>query len=261
LTNKGTKAYKKGDFEAAAQIFTAALEKYPNSQEARFNKGIAMGAKGDALGAETTLSRVKFDGNDRKADNLNANVLYSRARIAEGLGDAAMANQQQPNIAEAKKSYEQARKLYADALDLQWNKKEIQKIVNNTEILSQKIKNLPPEQEQDKQNNDENKDNQEQNKDENKENEDKQEQEKQENEQNQDNSQDSTQQNQQDSTQQEQNQDENEQSEQEQQQEQEQKDEEMRDAIMMLEHYADDAKELNRPPRQKAVPAQNGKDW
>jgi hypothetical protein len=33
----------------------------------------------------------------------------------------------------------------------------------------------------------------------------------------------------------------------------------MKDAVRLLEHYADDAKELNKPPLQKEIPTE--KDW
>lgn len=248
LTGKGISAYKKGDFATALQYFNEAAEKYPMDAKARFNKGIALGATGNAKEAETMLSSVKFEN-----DEQNAEVLYSRARIAEAAGDAAVQNEQQPNIGEAKKAYQAARALYAQALDLQKDKKARKRTINNIEILTQKIKNLPEEQEQENEQNDENKDdskndeNKDNQQDKNNENQDEN-NENEENEQNKDENQQENQEN---------NEDEQEQ----QEQQQREQDEQIEDAIRLLEHYADDAKELNKPPLQKAVPAENGKDW
>lgn len=251
LTNKGIAAFKKENYAAALEYFSAAVEKFPMSNEARFNKGLALGASGNAKDAETMLSSVKFDKPEQ-----NAEVLYSRARIIEAVGDAAATNEQQPNVGEAKKAYQQARALYAQALDLRTDKKARKRTINNIEILSQKIKNLPEEeQKQDEnqnENNDENKDNQdkkeEQKQDENKDNQ--QEQDKEDDE------------NKEDEQKQDEEQQNNEQEENEQQeQQQSEQEEQIEDAIRLLEHYADDAKELNKPPVQKAIPANNGKDW
>jgi Ca-activated chloride channel family protein len=226
LNDKGISAYKKGNFDKALQYFNEAAQKYPESSEAKFNKGLALGASGNVKEAEAILSGVKFDNTDK-----NAEVLYSRARIAEAVGDVAVSNEQQPNIAEAKKAYKTARSLYAQSLDLKKQKKTI----NNIEILSQKIKRLP---ESDEQNQDENQDKND--KDEN--NKDKDE--------NQNNNEQKDEQKENDNEEQEQN-----------RQEQQEQDEKIEDAVRLLEHYADDAKELNRPPMQKAVSSENGKDW
>jgi cobalamin biosynthesis protein CobT len=240
LTNKGISAFKKGDFITALEHFSTAVEKFPMSNEARFNKGLALGASGSAKEAETMLSSVRFN-NDKQ----NAEVLFSRARILEAVGDAAIQNEQ-PNIGEAKKAYEKSRSLYAQSLDLITDKKARQRTVNNIEILTQKIKNLPEQDpNQDRENKDENNDNQDKN-DENKNEQDKKDGEENKEEQNQDENQENNEQNEE---------------EKEQEQQRQEQDEQIEDAIRLLEHYSDDAKELNKPPVQKAVPAVDGKDW
>jgi tetratricopeptide (TPR) repeat protein len=248
LTSKGISAFKKNDYEKALEYFNEAAQKYPTSSEAKFNKGLTLGASGNAKEAEALLSSVKFDKDDK-----NAEVFYARARIAEAVGDALASNQQQPNFAQAKKAYQTARSLYAQSLDLKKDKRTI----NNIELLSQKIKKLPEQEEQ-------NQDNQE-NKDDNKDKQDKQDN--QENKDNQDKNDNQDEkdgeQNEQEQNEQEQN-EQNEQNEEDKQQEQnqeEQNEEKVQDAMRLLEHYADDAKELNKPPLQKAVPPANGKDW
>lgn len=225
LTNKGISAFKKNDYEKALEYFNEAVQKYPMNNEARFNKGLALGASGNAKEAEAILSNVRFDKIDK-----NAEVLYTRARIAEAVGDALAGNEQQPNFTQAKKAYQTARTLYAQSLDLKKDKKAI----NNIEILAQKIKRIPEQEEQSQDNQD------------NKDNEDKQNE-----------SDDKKEQNQE----QEQNEQNEEQEQEQNQQEQEQDEEKIQDAMRLLEHYADDAKELNKPPLQKAVPSANGKDW
>ena len=239
LTNRGISAYKKGNFEKALEFFGSALEKYPLSNEARFNKGLALGATGNAKEAEAMLSSVRFDRADR-----NAEVLFARARIAEAVGDAALSNQEQPNISEARKAYQAARSLYAQSLDL----KRDRKTVNNIEILSQKIKHLPEEDpnEQNEQNQDGQDDNDNQDKQDNQDNnDDRQNQDEKNDGDNQDNQQNEK----------------NEEDEQQREQRQREEDERIEDAIRLLEHYADDARELNRPPVQKAIPPADGRNW
>ena len=233
LTNRGTSAFKKGDYEKALEYFNEAAQKYPTNNEARFNKGLALSAVGNAQEAEATLSGVRFDKDDK-----NAKVLYTRARIAEAVGDNMAGNEQQPNFAQAKKSYKKALSLYAQSLDLKKDKKTAGNMIN----LIKKVKELPEqeEQEQDKQ---DNKDNKDKNNDKNKQQDDEQ------NEQEQDKKQE-----------QEQN-EQNQEEQQEKEQQQAQDEEKNQDAMRLLEYYADDAKELNKPPVQKVVPAVSGKDW
>lgn len=247
LTNRGISAFKKGEFATALEHFTAAVEKFPASNEARFNKGLALGATGNVKEANAMLSSVRFDNDAR-----NAEALFARARIFEAVGDAALMNEQQPNPGEARKSYNQARSLYAQALDLQSDRRARQRTINNIEILSQKIRHLPEEdpneqneQGDDNQKNDENQDKQNDKNDDNQDGE---------NDDNQQNNDENRQNN-------EQNNEQNEEDQRKREQEQREQDERIEDAIRLLEHFADDARELNRPPAQKAVPPDNGRNW
>ncbi|MCL1945586.1 MAG: tetratricopeptide repeat protein [Chitinivibrionia bacterium] len=253
LTDKGISALKKGDGEKALEYFNEAVEKYPASNEAKFNKGLLLAATGDVKQSDEILSQIKFDKNEK-----NINALNLRAKIAETVGDFSMANEQQPNISQAKTAYQKARSFYAEALDLNpKNKKQKDYFQLRIENLSKKIRELPENQDEQNENeqnkddkNDKKKDNKdEQNKDNKENNDDKDEQNKDE--------QNEQQQNEQNKEDENEEQKQNEQNEQEQQKEQ--NEEKMKDAVRLLEHYADDAKELNKPPLQKEIPTE--KDW
>jgi len=249
LTNRGISAYRKGDFATALEIFTLAAEKFPQSNEARFNRGLALGATGNAADAERLLSTVNFEN-----DAQNAEVLFSRARIAEAVGDAAISNEQMPDISKARNSYKTARSLYAQALDLQTDRRARRRTINNIEILSQKIRHLPeedPNQDEqgdgdDNQDNDENQDNQD--------GENQQNQNEQDGDDNGDNEQNNDNENQPQNEQ-------NEEDQRRREQEQREQEEKIDDAIRILEHFSDDARELNRPPVQNAVPPSDGRGW
>ena len=219
LTNRGTRAYKKGDFVTALEYFSQAAQKYPDDLSARFNLGLALGASGNVKEADGILAGLRFDD-----DGKNASILYTRARVREAIGDAILFSEDsEPDFAQARNAYMSAMDFYAKSLDL----KRERKTINNIEILAQKIKNLPeqepPEESDESQESQDNEDENEDNGDGEGEPQD---------------------------------------SPQPPQPEPDEPDEQdVLEALRLIEHYADDAEELNRPPKQKAEPPTDGRDW
>ena len=270
-TQKGKRALQKEEYEKAYDHFSDAVASEPTNQEAQYNKALALTylQRGDE--AETILSGLSFEDSTKESDKF-----YTQALIAEAQGDGAA---QQKDYGNARKAYQNSLQKYAQSMITDPQNSDAR---NNIEILGYKIGQLPPEQEQDKkdqqdQNDDKNKEdkkdqnkeekkddknedqNDQENKDKDKKDEEKsdEEQEKQDQEEKKDSSD-----NQQEEPQEEDKQEKPEEKQPQQSpEEQAQEEQERQNALQQIMQYADDAKELNKPPKKKVVPVANGKEW
>ena len=282
-TKEGKKALKNEEYEKAYDIFSDALALDPENSAAQYNKALALTHLGRGDEAQKILQELTFEDPIRQSE-----VAYTQANILEQVGDAAL---QKQDGATAKKAYHGALQKNAESFSLNPKNGDAR---YNLETIAQKIAQLPPEEEnKDKQDqdknddkNDDNKDKkQDQNKDQNKDKQDPNDQNKSDEKQDQDKK-DDPQENQ-DQQDQDKNEEEDQQNKEDQdqqdEQEQEQKkgdeekeddaapqeqsaeeqraEQEQQNALQQIMQYADDAKDLNKPPTQKVRPVSNGKEW
>jgi Ca-activated chloride channel family protein len=250
LTNRGTSALRRGNVEQALEHFSAAVANNPASNEARFNKALALSYMGNIEEVEAILSELNFENSEQNIQTLNL-----RAKISEAVGDLLAQNEAQPDFAKARTAYQNARAFYSQALDLNPKRQNHRNYIKaRIENLSNKIRDLP-ENEQDENQDGDGENNQDKNDEQN------------ENDQNQDgDNQNEQNQNEDKNNDDEQNEeDRNRQNEEEREREREQQQREMEerieDATRMIELFADDASELKKPPTQVAQPAPGGKEW
>ncbi|MCL2845114.1 MAG: hypothetical protein FWE23_06650 [Chitinivibrionia bacterium] len=241
LTNRGTSALRRGNVERALEHFSAAVERNPESNEAKFNKALALSYMGKIEETEAILSELNFENSEQ-----NIQVLNLRAKISEAIGDLFAQNEAQPDFNKARTAYQNARAFYSQALDLEPRRQNHRNYIKaRIENLSNKIRELP-ENEQDENQDGDGDDNQDQNdENENQDGDNQNEQNNDENEQNND----------------EQNRQNEEEREREREQQQREMEERIEDANRLIELFADDASELKRPPQQIAQPAAGGKEW
>jgi len=241
-TNRGTAALRRGDTQAALEHFTAALESSPTSNEAKFNRALALAATGNTEEAETVLADINFEKNEQ-----NIMVLNLRAKISEMVGDLFAQNDAQPDFAKARTAYEKARALYSQSLDLNPRTANHQTYIKaRIENLSNKIRNLPEDEQNengDGENNDQNNENEQNGDGDNQSG------------QNQDNN------NENEESEEERNRQDEEERRRERERQEREAEERSQDAVRLIELFSDDASELKRPPAQTAAPAAGGREW
>lgn len=235
---KANKLYEKGKHAEALSLYEEALVEDPDEKKLSINKGSAQYRLNDFTGAEESYKNA-ITVKDTKA---RADLLYNMGNVYNTQGDqmAQTGNQQ------AMEKYKAARDSYIKALDLRPHDRDAKW---NLQLTQMKIKELEKQQQQ-----------QQDNKDKNKQDQDKQ---------NQDQKQDK--QDKQKKDQEEEEKKNQQQQPEDQQQEQKpqpkpqksEEDMEKEEAMRLLQQYADDDKELNKP--QKKMRALMGKkpekDW
>ncbi len=251
---KANRLFDQGKYEEALALYEEALLASPEEKKLAVNKGSAQFRLNDFSGAEESYSSA-LTLEDKKA---RADALYNIGNVYNVQGDqlASSGNQQ------AMDKYKAARESYIKALDLRSNDRDAKW---NLQITQEKIKQLEQQQKnqdnKDQSKNNQDKNNQQNNKD-NKNDNDKNEQKDQ---QNQNNNQD--QQNKKDEQQKQEQQNKQDQDKNQQQQQPQpdkpEKEPAKEEALRLLRQYADDDKELNKPPKQiQAAPGNKPeKDW
>lgn len=243
---KANKLYEKGKYAEALSLYEEALVENPNEKKLSMNKGSAHYRLDDFTSAEESYKNaLTVDDTKTRAD-----LHYNMGNIYNMQGDQML----QTGNQQAMEKFKAARDSYIKSLDLRPNDKDAKW---NLQLTQMKIKELEKQQQQQQDNKDQNKQDQ--------------------NKQNQDQKQDKKDQQQKDKQDQQKKEEEEKKKDQQQQkpedQQQEQKPQpkpqkseenmEKEEAMRLLQQYADDDKDLNKP--QKKMRALMGKkpekDW
>ena len=294
-TQRGKKALKNENYEEAYDIFSDGLAVDPDNPAAQYNKALALTHLGRGDEAMKILEGLTFE-----ESKLQSEVAYTEANIYEQAGDAAVQKKDIATAKKAYQgALQKNAESYAlnpKNSDARYNLETVGTKLAQLPQDDQKDQNKDDQNKDDKNKDDKNKDKQDKNKDQqnqdknknddsdkndNQKDQDKQEQQDDQNkdqnkDENKDNKDEDQNKNDQKDQQDKEDQDKDQQNSEDQEKENEQKEEQqpqgqspeeqqaeqdMQNALQQIMQYADDAKDLNKPPTKKVRPVSNGKEW